>query len=46
MKTKGSQGVSERFDDLIREVKIYADRVGDVVSRVHTDMGTEYKGAF
>ena len=25
LKSKGSQGVSERFDDLIREIKIYTD---------------------
>ncbi len=34
------------FEELVREIRIWTDRIGEKVVRVHTDMGGEFKGAF
>ena len=46
LKDKSSAAASTTFNDLVLEIKQFTDRIGECIARVHTDMGSEFKGAF
>ena len=46
LKSKGSEHAATVFRELVRVIAYSTHKIGAKVARVHTDMGTEFKGAF